>query len=348
MTNTPSNDAPRSSHDVPEEEVLARLQAGKEQIVQQLRRRIIGQEDVIEHVLIALFAGGHCLLTGVPGLAKTLLIKSLGEILDLSYKRIQFTPDLMPADITGIDIIEEDRSTGRREIKFVEGPIFANIILADEINRTPPKTQAALLEAMQEYQVTAGGDQLPLDRPFFVLATQNPIELEGTYPLPEAQLDRFMFNIVIDYLSAEEELEVALSTTSRDQAELESILTGDDILAFQQLVKKVYVPENVGQFAVNLVRSTRPENDQAPDFVQEWVDWGAGLRATQNLLLGAKVRAVFNGRYNVAVEDIQALAQPVLRHRVLTNFYAESEQVTVEQVIDMLLEHTREPASGLA
>jgi len=348
MTNTPSNDAPRSSHDVPEEEVLARLQAGKEQIVQQLRRRIIGQEDVIEHVLIALFAGGHCLLTGVPGLAKTLLIKSLGEILDLSYKRIQFTPDLMPADITGIDIIEEDRSTGRREIKFVEGPIFANIILADEINRTPPKTQAALLEAMQEYQVTAGGDQLPLDRPFFVLATQNPIELEGTYPLPEAQLDRFMFNIVIDYLSAEEELEVALSTTSRDQAELESILTGDDILAFQQLVKKVYVPENVGQFAVNLVRSTRPENDQAPDFVQEWVDWGAGLRATQNLLLGAKVRAVFNGRYNVAVEDIQALAQPVLRHRVLTNFYAESEQVTVEQVIDMLLERTREPASGLA
>ena len=348
MTNTPSNDAPRSSHDVPEEEVLARLQAGKEQIVQQLRRRIIGQEDVIEHVLIALFAGGHCLLTGVPGLAKTLLIKSLGEILDLSYKRIQFTPDLMPADITGIDIIEEDRSTGRREIKFVEGPIFANIILADEINRTPPKTQAALLEAMQEYQVTAGGDQLPLDRPFFVLATQNPIEQEGTYPLPEAQLDRFMFNIVIDYLSAEEELEVALSTTSRDQAELESILTGDDILAFQQLVKKVYVPENVGQFAVNLVRSTRPENDQAPDFVQEWVDWGAGLRATQNLLLGAKVRAVFNGRYNVAVEDIQALAQPVLRHRVLTNFYAESEQVTVEQVIDMLLERTREPASGLA
>ena len=349
MTNTPSNnDAPRSNHEAPDEEVLERLQAGKEQIVQQLRRRIIGQEDVIEHVLIALFAGGHCLLTGVPGLAKTLLIKSLGEILDLSYKRIQFTPDLMPADITGIDIIEEDHATGRRDIKFVEGPIFANIILADEINRTPPKTQAALLEAMQEYQVTAGGDQLPLDRPFFVLATQNPIELEGTYPLPEAQLDRFMFNIVIDYLSAEEELEVALSTTSRDQAELESILTGDDILAFQQLVKKVYVPENVGQFAVNLVRSTRPEDPSAPEFVQEWIDWGAGLRATQNLLLGAKVRAVFNERYNVAVEDIQALAQPVLRHRVLTNFYAESEQVTVEQVIDMLVERTREPASGLA
>jgi MoxR-like ATPase len=284
----------------------------------------------------------------VPGLAKTLLIRSLGEILDLSYKRIQFTPDLMPADITGIDIIEEDRTTGRREIKFVRGPIFANIILADEINRTPPKTQAALLEAMQEYQVTAGGEQLPLDRPFFVLATQNPIELEGTYPLPEAQLDRFMFNIVIDYLSAEDELEVALSTTSRDQAELKSILSGDDILNFQRLVKKIYVPENVGQFAVNLVRSTRPDDPSAPDFVQEWIEWGAGLRATQNLLLGAKVRAVFNGRYNVAVEDIRALAQPVLRHRVLTNFYAESEQVTVEKVIDMLIERTTEPASGLA
>jgi len=348
MTDIPPNDSYRPNDEAVEEEVLARLQEGKEQIVQQLRRRIIGQEDVIEHVLIALFAGGHCLLTGVPGLAKTLLIKSLGEILDLSYKRIQFTPDLMPADITGIDIIEEDRTTGRREIKFVRGPIFANIILADEINRTPPKTQAALLEAMQEYQVTAGGEQLPLDRPFFVLATQNPIELEGTYPLPEAQLDRFMFNIVIDYLSAEDELEVALSTTSRDQASLESILTGDDILAFQRLVKKVYVPENVGQFAVNLVRRTRPDDPSAPDFVQEWIDWGAGLRATQNLLLGAKVRAVFNGRYNVAVEDIQALAYPVLRHRVLTNFYAESEQVTVEQVIDMLIERTREPASGLA
>jgi len=348
MTEIPKNDSHESNGAVSEEEVLARLQEGKEQIVRQLRRRIVGQDDVIEHVLIALFAGGHCLLTGVPGLAKTLLIKSLGEILDLSYKRIQFTPDLMPADITGIDIIEEDRVTGRREIKFVRGPIFANIILADEINRTPPKTQAALLEAMQEYQVTAGGELMALDRPFFVLATQNPIELEGTYPLPEAQLDRFMFNIVIDYLSAEDELEVAMATTSHEHAALESILTGDDILAFQRLVKKVYVPQNVGQFAVNLVRRTRPDDPTAPDFVQEWISWGAGLRATQNLLLGAKVRAVFHGRYNVAVEDIQALAYPVLRHRVLTNFYAESEQVTVEQVIDMLLERTQEPASGLA
>ena len=330
-----------------EEEVLTRLQEGKERIVRQLRHRIVGQDAVIEQVLICLFAGGHCLITGVPGLAKTLLIKSLGEILDLSYKRIQFTPDLMPADITGIDVIEEDRSTGRREIKFIRGPIFANIILADEINRTPPKTQAALLEAMQEYQVTAGGELLRLEKPFFVLATQNPIELEGTYPLPEAQLDRFMLNIVIDYLSAEDELEVAMSTTSRDSEPLETILGGEDILAFQRLVKKVYTPRNVAQFAVDLVRSTRPGEPEAPDFVTQWVSWGAGLRATQYLLLGSKVRAVFHGRYNVSIEDVRALAHPVLRHRVLTNFYAESEKVTVEQIIDRLMDHVHEPSSGL-
>ncbi len=342
------DDVQRNNGSASDDELVARLREGKEQIITQLRRRIVGQEDVIEQVLISMFAGGHCLITGVPGLAKTLLIKSLGEILDLSYKRIQFTPDLMPADITGIDIIEEDRATGRREIKFVRGPIFANIILADEINRTPPKTQAALLEAMQEYQVTAGGELLPLERPFFVLATQNPIELEGTYPLPEAQLDRFMFNIVIDYLSAEDELEVAMSTTSTESEPLESILSGEDILAFQRLVKKVYVPQNVAQFAVDLVRSTRPGRPEAPDFVNEWVGWGAGLRATQYLLLGAKVRAVFHDRYNAAVEDVRALAYPVLRHRVLTNFYAESEKVTVEDVIDRLMDRVREPASGLA
>ena len=330
-----------------DEAMLERLRHGKEQILEQLRRRIVGQDAVIEQVLIALFAGGHCLLTGVPGLAKTLLIKSLGEILDLSYKRIQFTPDLMPADITGIDVLEEDRTTGRREIQFVKGPIFANIILADEINRTPPKTQAALLEAMQEYQVTAGGDRFALERPFFVLATQNPIELEGTYPLPEAQLDRFMFNIVIDYLSAEDELKVALATTSKDQEPLDTVLGGEDILAFQRLVKQVYVPENVARFAVDLVRSTRPGEAEAFDFVQNWVGWGAGLRATQYLLLGGKVRAVFHGRYNVAIEDVRALAYPVLRHRVLTNFYAESEKVTVEGIIDRLLERVQEPASGL-
>ncbi len=334
--------------DLSEEQMLARLQEGKEKILGQLRRRIIGQEEVIEQVLICLFAGGHCLITGVPGLAKTLLIKSLGEILDLSYKRIQFTPDLMPADITGIDVLEEDRATGKREIHFVKGPIFANIILADEINRTPPKTQAAMLEAMQEYQVTVGGELFALEKPFFVLATQNPIELEGTYPLPEAQLDRFMFNIVIDYLSAEDELAVAMETTSHDQADLDTVLSGEDILAFQRLVKKVYVPHNVAEFAVNLVRSTRPGNPEAFDFVKNWIGWGAGLRATQYLLLGGKVRAVFRGRYNVAIEDIRALAYPVLRHRVLTNFYAESEKVTVENIIDMLLEKVLEPASGLA
>ena len=315
--------------------------------MEQLRRRIVGQEDVIEDVLTALFAGGHCLITGVPGLAKTLLIKSLGEILDLSYKRIQFTPDLMPADITGMEMLEEDRTTGRRTTHFVKGPIFANIILADEINRTPPKTQAALLEAMQEYQVTAAGERFALEKPFFVLATQNPIELEGTYPLPEAQLDRFMFNVVIDYLSLEDELVVALQTTSNDQADLQPVLDGADIMAFQHLARKVFIPRNVARFAVDLVRSTRPKDAAAPDFVRNWVSWGAGLRATQYLILGGKVRAVFRGRYNVAIEDVRALAHCVLRHRVLTNFYAESEGVTVEDVIDRLLETVPEPLSGL-
>ncbi len=314
----------------------------------QIRRRIVGQDDVVEQVLIALFAGGHCLLTGVPGLAKTLLIKSLGEMLDLSYKRIQFTPDLMPADITGMDMLDEDRTTGRRTIEFVKGPIFANIILADEINRTPPKTQAALLEAMQEYQVTAAGERYLLDKPFFVLATQNPIELEGTYPLPEAQLDRFMFNIVIDYLSAEDELTVALETTSRDQESVEKVLSGADILAFQDEVRNVFVPRNVAQFAVDLVRGTRPKSENALEFIANWVSWGAGLRATQYLLLGGKVRAALRGRYNVAIEDIRALAHPVLRHRVLTNFYAESEGITVESVIDRLLSEVSEPKSGLS
>ncbi|GIV60567.1 MAG: ATPase AAA [Rhodothermaceae bacterium] len=345
-TRTPASSGAAGTH--PEEALLARLQEGRAEIERELRRRIVGQDDVIELVLVALFAGGHVLLTGVPGLAKTLLIRSLGEILDLSYRRIQFTPDLMPADITGIDILEEDRATGRRTLQFVKGPIFANILLADEINRTPPKTQAALLEAMQEYQVTAGGDRYALEKPFFVLATQNPIELEGTYPLPEAQLDRFMFNIVLDYLSAEDELAVALTTTERTDEPLRKILSGEDILTFQQLVRQVYVPRNVGEYAVRLVRSTRPAGPEAPDFVRQWVSWGAGLRAIQYLLLGGKVRAVFHGRYNVAVEDIRALARPVLRHRVLTNFFAESENVDADAVIDRLLETVPEPSSGLA
>ncbi|KPK95986.1 AAA family ATPase [bacterium SM23_31] len=329
------------------EDILNKLQKGKEEINNELRRRIVGQERVVEEVLIALFAGGHCLITGVPGLAKTLLIKSLGEILDLSYKRIQFTPDLMPADITGIEVIEEDRSSGKRSIHFVKGPVFANIILADEINRTPPKTQSALLEAMQEYQVTAGGEKFILQKPFFVLATQNPIELEGTYPLPEAQLDRFMFNVVIDYLSAEDELTVAMTTTSQEEAELKTVMRGKDIIEFHSLVKKVFVPRNVGEYTVNLVRSTRPNEDNAPDFIKKWVSWGAGLRAAQYLLLGGKVRAVFHGRYNVAIEDIRFLAYPVLRHRVLTNFYAESENVNSDKIIGMLLETVTEPVSGL-
>ena len=331
-----------------ESTVLTKLRDGRSSIVEQVQRRVVGQQDAVEQVLIALFAGGHCLITGVPGLAKTLLIKSLGEILDLSYKRIQFTPDLMPADITGMEMLEEDRTTGQRMFQFVKGPIFANIVLADEINRTPPKTQAALLEAMQEYQVTAAGELHTLERPFFVLATQNPIELEGTYPLPEAQLDRFMFNIVIDYLSAEDELTVALETTAKDQADLTTVLSGDEILEFQKEVRRVFVPNNVAQYAVTLVRSTRPKDPDALQYIQDWVSWGAGLRATQYLLLGGKVRAAFRGRFNVAIEDIRALAHPVLRHRVLTNFYAESEKVTVEDIIDRLLAEDLEPKSGLS
>jgi MoxR-like ATPase len=330
-----------------EEAVLEKLHAGKNIILEELRRRIIGQDEVIELALIALFAGGHCLITGVPGLAKTLLVKSIGEILDLSYKRIQFTPDLMPADITGIDVLEADNLTGKRSIKFVKGPIFANIILADEINRTPPKTQAALLEAMQEYHVTAGGELFRLEQPFFVMATQNPIELEGTYPLPEAQLDRFMFNIIIDYLSEADELKVALSTTSSEEAPLKEMFSGKDIIEFQKIVKKIYVPNNVAQFATKLVRNSRPLGDDPPDFIKKWVSWGAGLRAVQYLLLGGKVRAVFHERFNVSVEDIRALAKPVLRHRIITNFYAESENINSDKIVEMLLDLTQEPSSGL-
>ena len=336
-----------SEKPVDEKKLLQNLHDGKAKILDEFRKRIVGQDEVIEQVFIALFAGGHCLITGVPGLAKTLLIRSLGEILDLSYKRIQFTPDLMPADITGIDIIEEDHATGKRIIQFIKGPIFANIILADEINRTPPKTQAALLEAMQEYQVTVGGETLPLQQPFFVLATQNPIELEGTYPLPEAQLDRFMFNIVIDYLSDEDELSVAMQTTSKAQAKLKKVLSGKNIIEFQKIVKRVFVPENVGKFAVNLVRSTRPSDPSSPEFIKKWMSWGAGLRACQYLLLGGKVRAVFHDRVNVSIEDIKALIFPVLRHRIIPNFYAESEKVDAEKIIEMLLDNVKEPTSGL-
>ncbi|NIR52302.1 AAA domain-containing protein, partial [candidate division KSB1 bacterium] len=293
------------------------------------------------------FTGGHCLITGVPGLAKTLLIRTMAQILDLDFKRIQFTPDLMPADIIGTDVIEEDRTTGRRVLNFIKGPIFANIILADEINRTPPKTQAALLEAMQEHKVTAGGKTYTLEEPFFVLATQNPIELEGTYPLPEAQLDRFMFNVVMDYLPEDQEVEVVSSTTSSFIPELECVITGREITEFQKVVRKVPLAEEVARYAVRLVSASRPNSDNSPDFVKSWVSWGAGLRASQYLILGAKARAIMEGRYNVSIKDIKALALPVLRHRVLTNFYAESEKVTSVDIIDKLVDAVPEPKSGL-
>ncbi len=271
----------------------------------------------------------------------------MAQILDLDFKRIQFTPDLMPADIIGTDVIEEDRTTGRRVLNFIKGPIFANIILADEINRTPPKTQAALLEAMQEHKVTAGGKTYTLEEPFFVLATQNPIELEGTYPLPEAQLDRFMFNVVMDYLPEDQEVEVVSSTTSSFIPELECVITGREITEFQKVVRKVPLAEEVARYAVRLVSASRPNSDNSPDFVKSWVSWGAGLRASQYLILGAKARAIMEGRYNVSIKDIKALALPVLRHRVLTNFYAESEKVTSVDIIDKLVDAVPEPKSGL-
>ncbi|MCH7756135.1 AAA family ATPase, partial [candidate division KSB1 bacterium] len=290
---------------------------------------------------------GNCLITGVPGLAKTLLIKTISQILDLKFKRIQFTPDLMPSDIIGTDVIEEDRTTGRRALQFVKGPIFANIILADEINRTPPKTQAALLEAMQEHKVTTGGNTYDLEEPFFVLATQNPIELEGTYPLPEAQLDRFMFNIVVDYLPQDQEVQVVTSTTSDYVPQLERVITGKEVMEFQKVVRRVPLSQQVAEYAVRLVASSRPSGENPPDFVKKWVSWGAGLRASQCLILGGKARAILEGRYNVSIKDIQALALPVLRHRILTNFYAESEKITSVDIISKLLEIVPEPKSGL-
>jgi MoxR-like ATPase len=337
----------RPSQPIDDNVLTERLQRSRDAILSELRKVIVGQEEIIELVMIALFTGGHCLITGVPGLAKTLLIRTLATILDLDFKRIQFTPDLMPADITGIDVIEEDRTTGRRVMKFIKGPLFANIILADEINRTPPKTQAALLEAMQEHRVTAGGQTYQLDEPFFVLATQNPIELEGTYPLPEAQLDRFMFNVVVDYLPEDHEVQVVTATTSNLNPEVRRVVSGSEVLALQTLVRKVFVADEVARYTVRLVRASRPVNNDSPDFVKKWVSWGAGLRASQFLILGGKARALLRGRANVSIKDIQALAMPVLRHRVLTNFYAESEKVNSEVIIRRLLELVPTPKSGL-
>jgi MoxR-like ATPase len=322
-----------------------RFAEGRARILTELRKVIVGQDEVVDQVLIALFTGGHCLITGVPGLAKTLLIKTLADILDLDFKRIQFTPDLMPSDITGTEILDEEQ--GVRRLRFVKGPIFAQIILADEINRTPPKTQAALLEAMQEYHVTAAGRTYPLDQPFFVLATQNPIELEGTYPLPEAQLDRFMFNVVITYLSEDEEVRVVTQTTGSERVVPERVLSGSDILEFQEVARRVVIAEEVARYAVRLVDASRPGQKAAPDFVEKWVKWGAGLRASQALVRGGKARALMQGRYHVSVRDIQALAKPILRHRVMTNFYAESEGINSDAVVEKLIEVVPVPKSGM-
>jgi len=324
-----------------------RLAASRTALLAELHKLIVGQDDVIEQVLLSLFVGGNSLVIGVPGLAKTLLIRTIADALDLKFSRIQFTPDLMPSDITGTDLVQEDPATGQRRLVFVPGPIFANIVLADEINRTPPKTQAALLEAMQEHRVTVQGRTYTLDEPFFVFATQNPIELEGTYPLPEAQLDRFMFNIIIEYSSESEEIEVVRSTTRMAGEALQPVVSGADIVAFQQLVRRVPVPDPVLYYAVNLVRTTRPNGANAPDFVREWVSYGASVRAAQYLVLGAKARALLAGRYHVKFEDVRALAHPVLRHRILKNFHAESERVTTDHLVDRLLEAVPVPASGM-
>ncbi len=306
-------------------------------IKEELGRIIVGQQDIIEQLLIALFARGHCLLIGVPGLAKTLLIKTLGEILDLKFSRIQFTPDLMPSDITGTEILEEDKTTGHKTFKFIKGPVFANIVLADEINRTPPKTQSALLEAMQEYKVTAAGQTFDLDLPFFVLATQNPIEQEGTYPLPEAQLDRFMFSLWMDYPPFEQEVEIVKRTTVEEFPALKSVVQKEDILAFQKLVRKVPVADNVVEYAVQLVKATRP-GENADEKINEWIRWGAGPRASQNLILGAKVRALLYNRFTPDLDDVRQLALPVLRHRLVTSYSAEAEGLGTKEIVDYLLD----------
>lgn len=330
-------------------ELADKLKQGRDAILAELRKAIVGQDKVVEQLLMSLFVGGNSLILGVPGLAKTLLIHSLAQVLNLKFNRIQFTPDLMPSDITGTDIIQEDAVTGRRQMVFAPGPIFSNIVLADEINRTPPKTQAALLEAMQEHRVTIQGRTYTLEEPFFVFATQNPIELEGTYPLPEAQLDRFMFMIIIQHLPEADELEVVRSTTSVRNLSFNHVVSGPDIIAFQRLVRKVPVSDPVLRYALSLVRATRPAADgSSPKFIKEWVSYGASVRAAQFLTLGAKARALMDGRPHVDFEDVKALAHPVLRHRILTNFHAESERVTTDQIIDQLLAEVPLPKSGMS
>ncbi|HTS49813.1 MAG TPA: MoxR family ATPase [Bryobacteraceae bacterium] len=324
-------------------ERIDRFQEVHRGIVREVRKVIVGQEEVVEQVLIALFVGGHCLITGLPGTAKTLLVRTLAQTLGLVFKRIQFTPDLMPSDITGTDIIEEDTTTGHRSWTFVPGPIFSNILLADEINRTPPKTQSALLEAMQELSCTVRGHMYQINAPFFVLATQNPIELEGTYPLPEAQLDRFLFNTVLDYLSADDEVKVVDLTTTTRVAKVDSVTNAEEILSFQQLVRMVPIADSVARYAVELVRATRPNDESAPDFVKKYVNFGASVRAAQFVVLAAKSRALLRGRYHVAYEDIRILAAPILRHRILLNFHAESERLDSDAILKRLLEWKPEP-----
>ncbi len=320
-----------------EKEIVDLIRTSRDRIHHELEKTIVGQKDVIQQLLISLLSGGHCLITGAPGLAKTLLVRSIAQIFHLDFHRIQFTPDLMPADITGTEILE-DTGDGRRKMQFVKGPIFAHVILADEINRTPPKTQAALLEAMQEHQVTVGGIRYPLEKPFFVLATQNPIEMEGTYPLPEAQLDRFMFNVLIDYLPERDEVEVVMRTTSTQPEPIEPIFTGEDVVRFHDVVRRVPVADEVALYAVRLAAASRPGQTTSSDFVNQWVSWGAGLRAAQTLVLGAKARALLLGRAHVMYEDIQMLASPTLRHRILLGYKAEAEGITVDHVISRLIE----------
>ncbi len=319
-----------------EQKAVEQLTASRAKITSELAKVIVGQREVIEQILIALLAGGHCLITGAPGLAKTLLVKSIAQIFHLKFARIQFTPDLMPADIIGTEILQQG-ADGQRAMHFVKGPVFANMLLADEINRTPPKTQAALLEAMQEHQVTAAGVRYPLTEPFFVLATQNPIEMEGTYPLPEAQLDRFMFNVVINYLPEDDEVEVVKQTTARGGTPIEAIFTGEDVLRFHDVVRRVPIAEDVIRMAVKLAAASRPKQAGTPDFVNQFVGWGAGTRAAQNLVLGGKARALLQGRAHVTPDDIKALAVPVLRHRILVNYRAEAEGISVENIVERLL-----------
>jgi MoxR-like ATPase len=326
-------------------DLVQRFQTATSKIREQVKGTIVGQDDVVDSLLITLFVGGHCLITGMPGTAKTLLVHTMSQALGLTFKRIQFTPDLMPTDITGTDMVEEDESTGHREWRFIPGPVFTNVLLADEINRTPPKTQAALLEAMQEKTVTVRGKNHQIEKPFFVLATQNPIELEGTYPLPEAQLDRFLFNVVLDYLSPEEEVKVIERFTTRvDMPPVEACTTAEEIVKFQAMVRQVPISASLNRYAVDIVRASRPSDPISPDVIRKYANFGASIRATMNLVLSAKVRALMEGRYHVTADDLKALAKPILRHRVLPNYYAESDGITIDQILDQMLESLPVPS----